>query len=62
MTDISEMKFIYGRLYLLFENEGGDQDEDEGKCYFMKYENTPLLLVCWVVSGKNFGLKKLQMK
>ena len=60
VTDISEMKALFDGFKIPFQyEEGGQVQEEDGRCNFMKYENTALLLVCWMSGGDNFWLKDI---
>ena len=56
VTDISNIRTDFGSFSLKFENRDGEKSSD---CSFRKYENSPLLLVCWLKNGV-FWLKEIK--
>ena len=56
VTDISKVRTDLESFDLKFESREGEEDYS---CSFRNYENTPLLLVCWVIDGV-FWLKEIE--
>ena len=56
VTDISKVRTDLESFELMFESRDGEEDSS---CSFRKYENSPLLLVCWVRDGV-FWLKEIE--
>jgi hypothetical protein len=56
VTDISNVRTDLESFSLKFENRDGEKGSS---CSFRKYENNPLLLVCWVKDGV-FWLKEIK--
>ena len=56
VTDISNVRTDFESFNLKFENRDGEQNCG---CTFKKYENSPLLLVCWLNNGV-FWLKEIK--
>ena len=51
VTNISNIHYFNGdgfKLKFINNNSEGIETEFEAKCHFLKYENNPLILVCWV--------------
>ena len=48
VTDISNVRNDLESFSLKFESK---ENEENSSCFFRKYENTPLLLVCWTRNG-----------
>ena len=56
VTDVSNFYLFKSRanfqLKFMNENDKGEKKEAEGSCNFLKYDNNPLYLVCWINGEK----------
>ena len=63
VTDVSNSYIFSGihnfRLKFINENDKGEKIEKENSCNFLKYDNNPLYLVCWVHGEKTHWLSEI---
>ena len=63
VTDVSNFYLFKSRanfqLKFMNENDKGEKKEAEGSCNFLKYDNNPLYLVCWVNGEKTNWLNEI---
>ena len=62
VTDISNFYLFSDGFSLTFinKNSEGIESENDGECNFLKYDNNPLLLVCWLNGESENRLKEIK--